>query len=109
MGRGDRMWGPWASWYVFSTSAAFPVGEQLTLSLTGIQYAKAMGYKVAAIDISDAQLSNARSLGADLIYNSMADSTYLEKIKEETQGGCHAAIVFSAALPAYEHAPKCLR
>jgi D-arabinose 1-dehydrogenase-like Zn-dependent alcohol dehydrogenase len=80
-----------------------------TISLTGIQYAKAMGYKVAAIDISDAQLSNARSLGADLIYNSMADSTYLEKIKEETQGGCHAAIVFSAALPAYENAPKCLR
>ncbi|OBT74444.1 hypothetical protein VF21_06608 [Pseudogymnoascus sp. 05NY08] len=75
----------------------------------GIQYAKAMGYRVVAIDISDAQLSNARSLGADLIYNSMVDSAYLEKIKEETQGGCHAAIVFSAALAAYEQAPKCLR
>lgn len=68
-----------------------------------------MGYKVVAVDISDAQLENAESLGADLICNSMTDNTYVDKIKAETKGGCHAAIIFSAALAAYETAPKLLR
>ena len=68
-----------------------------------------MGYKVAAIDISDVQLENARSLGADLVCNSMTDKAYVEKVKSATTGGCHAAIVFSAALVAYENAPKLLR
>ncbi|KAH6723461.1 chaperonin 10-like protein [Leptodontidium sp. MPI-SDFR-AT-0119] len=75
----------------------------------GIQYAKAMGYKVAAVDISDAQLENARSLGADLVCNSMTDPVYVQKIKSATKGGCHAAIIFSAALVAYDNAPKVLR
>lgn len=79
------------------------------MTLAGIQYAKAMGYKVVAIDVSDAQIINARSLGADLAYNSKTCSTYADEIKRETNGGCHAAIVFSAALPAYENAPKVLR
>lgn len=79
------------------------------LLLIGIQYAKAMGLKVIAIDISDAQLENARSLGADMICNSLAERDYVEKIKEHTSGGCHAAIVFSAALLAYQNAPRTLR
>ena len=68
-----------------------------------------MGLKVVAIDISDAQLENARSLGADMICNSLTEQDYVEKIKEKTEGGCHAAIVFSAALIAYRNAPKVLR
>jgi D-arabinose 1-dehydrogenase-like Zn-dependent alcohol dehydrogenase len=81
----------------------------LRLRFTGIQYAKAMGYKVVAVDISDAQLENARSLGADLICNSLTDRNYVEEVKTETKGGCHASIVFSAALVAYQNAPKLLR
>lgn len=83
--------------------------ENRTLIEPGIQYAKAMGYKVAAVDISDAQLENARSLGADLVCNSMTDPVYVQKIKSATKGGCHAAIIFSAALVAYDNAPKVLR
>jgi D-arabinose 1-dehydrogenase-like Zn-dependent alcohol dehydrogenase len=68
-----------------------------------------MGFNVVALDISDAQLENARSLGADLICNSLTESDYVKKVKETTKGGCHATIVFSAALSAYENAPKVLR
>lgn len=68
-----------------------------------------MGLKVIAIDISDAQLENALSLGADMICNSLTEADYVEKIKSKTNGGCHAAIVFSAALVAYQNSPKVLR
>ena len=48
-------------------------------------------------------------LGADLTFNSMADPGYVQKLKEATNGGAHAAIVFSAAQRAYTDAPKILR
>ena len=48
-------------------------------------------------------------LGADLTFNSIADSGYVRKLKEATNGGAHAAIVFSAAQRAYTDAPKILR
>jgi D-arabinose 1-dehydrogenase-like Zn-dependent alcohol dehydrogenase len=75
----------------------------------GIQYAKAKGLRVIAIDISEAQLQNAADLGADLTFNSMTDTKYAPKLKEATKGGAHAAIVFSAAQRAYADAPKVLR
>ena len=69
-----------------------------------------MGFNVVAIDISDAQLENARSLGADMVCNSLTErDDYVEKIKERTGGGCHAVVVFSAALMAYKNAPQVLR
>ncbi|KAH6663990.1 hypothetical protein F5X68DRAFT_144269 [Plectosphaerella plurivora] len=74
-----------------------------------VQYAKAMKLKVIAIDISDAQLEDARSLGADAAFNSNDDPDYEVKIKKITNGGCHAAAVFSASNIAYINAPKTLR
>ncbi|RDW76939.1 hypothetical protein BP6252_04992 [Coleophoma cylindrospora] len=75
----------------------------------GIQYAKAKNLKVIAIDVSEAQLENAKALGADLTYNSMTDPDYVQNLKKATNGGAHAAIIFSAAQAAYINAPKILR
>jgi D-arabinose 1-dehydrogenase-like Zn-dependent alcohol dehydrogenase len=42
----------------------------------GIQYAKAMGLLVAAVDIDDAKLALAKTLGADLAFNAKTCDTY---------------------------------
>lgn len=63
----------------------------------GIQYAKAKGLKVVAIDISDVQLETAKKSGADHVFNSMTDKEYVKKILEITDGGVMAAVNFTAA------------
>lgn len=68
-----------------------------------------MGLMVIGIDISDAQLESARELGADITYNSHSDSEYIEKLTVLTNGGAHAATVFSASNAAYTTAPSVLR
>ena len=74
-----------------------------------MQYAKAMGFKVIGVDISNAQLEDVKSLGADAIINTLEEPDFEAKLKEITGGGCHAAAVFSASNAAYETAPKVLR
>ncbi|KAI1046854.1 hypothetical protein LB505_009714 [Fusarium chuoi] len=68
-----------------------------------------MKLKVVGIDISKSQLDDAKSLGADFVINTMEEPDYEAKIKKLTNGGCHAAAVFSASNVAYESAPKTLR
>ena len=68
-----------------------------------------MGYRVIGIDISNAQLRSAKSLGADETYNIKSDPKYAAKIKVLTNGGAHAVVVFSAAKAAYDNAPNVLR
>ena len=68
-----------------------------------------MRLSVIAIDVNDAQLESARSLGADLVINSRTESDYIDKIKAVTEGGAHAAVIFSAAKVAYDRAPATLR
>jgi len=75
----------------------------------GVQYAKALGLKVIGIDIDDSILGIAKELGADLTFNSITDKNYVEELKAATQGGCHAAVVFSSASAAYDGAPQILR
>lgn len=75
----------------------------------GVQYAKAMGYKVIAIDIHDAQLEGAKELGADYAFNSISDKTYVEKILEITDGGVDAAVNFTASKRAYDSMPPLIR
>lgn len=77
--------------------------------MLGIQYAKALGYKVIGIDIVDAQLKEAKDSGADYTFNSMTDKDYLKRIKDITDGGCHAAVNFTASKPAYDSTPVLLR
>lgn len=68
-----------------------------------------MKLKVVGIDISKSQLDDAKSLGADFVISTMEEPDYESKIKKLTNGGCHAAAVFSASNVAYESAPKTLR
>lgn len=66
------------------------------------QYAKAMGAKVVAIDINDGPLEAIKEQGADAAFNSRTNPNYAEEIKKLTNGGVHAAAVFSAAGAAYK-------
>jgi propanol-preferring alcohol dehydrogenase len=77
--------------------------------LAGIQYAKALGYKVIGIDVVDTQLEEAAASGADYTFNSMKDKDYVKKIKVITDGGCHAAVNYTASKPAYDATPILLR
>ncbi|KAH8684755.1 hypothetical protein BGZ60DRAFT_366107 [Tricladium varicosporioides] len=75
----------------------------------GIQYAKNLGYKVIAIDLVDAQLEEAKRGGADYTFNPKTDKDYLEKVKEVTGGGCHAAVNYTNSVAAYDSTPALLR
>lgn len=79
------------------------------LGQLGIQYAKALGLNIIGIDINDDILQIANELGADLTYNTITQKDYIENIKALTCGGCHAAVVFSAAGAAYAGVPPILR
>ncbi|CAI7565800.1 unnamed protein product [Penicillium bialowiezense] len=73
-----------------------------------IQYAKALKLRVIGIDISDSQLESAKSLGADLTFNSATNLSYQKEIFAKTNGA-HAAVVLSASNIAYQNAPSVLR
>ncbi|KAJ5515005.1 hypothetical protein N7463_004557 [Penicillium fimorum] len=74
-----------------------------------IQYAKALKLRVIGIDISDSQLESAKSLGADLTFNSASTPGYKKELLSLTSGGAHAAVVLSASNAAYQSAPSVLR
>ncbi|KAL4747792.1 hypothetical protein BDW72DRAFT_206215 [Aspergillus terricola var. indicus] len=73
------------------------------------QYAKAMGYRVIAIDINDGALQTCKSQGADVIINSLSRPDYANEVKKLTNGGVHATAVFSGAAAAYRSAPSIIR
>ena len=73
----------------------------------GLQYARAMGMRVIAVDVDDKKLALAKSLGAELLVNSR-DQNAEEVVKREV-GGVHGAIVTAVALPAFELSVKLLR
>jgi len=89
-------------------------GEWVAISGIGglghvaIQYAKAMGLHVAAIDISDEKLKLAAKLGADLTVNASVEDpgTYLKK---ESGGGMHGALVTAVSTTAFSQAISTLR
>jgi propanol-preferring alcohol dehydrogenase len=57
-----------------------------------VQYAKAMGLNVCAVDIDDAKLAHAKRLGADLIINAKAGDP-ADALKKETGGGAHGVLI----------------
>jgi propanol-preferring alcohol dehydrogenase len=73
------------------------------------QYGKAMGYKVVGIDINDTTLGVFQKQGGDAIFNSRSNKSYVEELKKLTNGGVHAAAVFSDSNAAYAGAPSILR
>lgn len=73
------------------------------------QYAKAMGLRVIAIDVSDATLQACKAQGADHVFNSKSDPDFANKVKKLTNDGVHAAAVYSSATAAYDTATSILR
>ncbi len=72
-----------------------------------IQYARAMGLRVAAVDVSNDKLELAKSLGAEIVVNG-AESDPVVAIQERI-GGTHAAVVTAVASKAFEQAVLMLR
>ncbi|MBD1362409.1 alcohol dehydrogenase AdhP [Mucilaginibacter sp. ZT4R22] len=87
-------------------------GEWVAISGVGglghlaVQYAKAMGMHVAAIDIADDKLALAKQLGADIIFN--AKSADPAEIKAQT-GGMHGVLVTAVSPIAFEQGVAMLR
>ncbi|KAH8886137.1 GroES-like protein [Thozetella sp. PMI_491] len=79
------------------------------LGYLGVQYAKAMGLKVVAVDISEPALEDAKLVGADHVLNPSMDESYVDKIKNITNGGADAVINFTASKESYDDAPAMVR
>jgi propanol-preferring alcohol dehydrogenase len=82
-------------------------GEWIAISGIGglghlaIQYARAMGLRVCAIDIDDGKLAHARQLGAELVIDAKAgDAT--AAVKEGTGGGAHGVLITAPSLGAFK-------
>ena len=89
-------------------------GEWVVISGIGglghvaIQYAKAMGLNVVAIDVADDKLALARQLGADLTVDARSPDA-VETVRRETSGGAHGVLVTAVSPPAFQEAIACAR
>jgi len=89
-------------------------GEWIAISGCGglghmaIQYAKAMGLHVAAIDIDDGKLAHAKRLGADVTINAKTSDPAAE-LKKETAGGAHGVLITAPSLPAFKEGVEMTR
>jgi propanol-preferring alcohol dehydrogenase len=66
-----------------------------------IQYAKAMGLLVCAVDIDDKKLALAKQLGADLTFNAKSGDVVAE-LKKQTGGGAHGVLITAPSLGAFK-------
>jgi propanol-preferring alcohol dehydrogenase len=64
-----------------------------------IQYAKAMGFQVIAVDVRDDKLALARELGVALAINSLHEDPV--KVVEREIGGAHGVLITAPSLPAF--------
>lgn len=69
-----------------------------------IQYAKAMGFNVAAIDVADDKIDLAKQLGADIGINVTKQSDATAELRKLTDGGVHGMLVTAASPKAFEQA-----
>lgn len=89
-------------------------GEWVVISGIGglghvaIQYAKAMGLNVVAIDVADDKLDLAKRLGADLTVDARSPDA-IETVRRETGGGAHGVLVTAVSPPAFQQAIACAR
>jgi propanol-preferring alcohol dehydrogenase len=89
-------------------------GEWVAISGVGglghvaIQYAKAMGFKVVAVDIAEDKLKLARETGADLAVNALANDA-VDKVLAATGGGAHGVLVTAVSTAAFAQALKMVR
>jgi alcohol dehydrogenase, propanol-preferring len=82
-------------------------GEWVVVSGVGglghlaIQYAKAMGLFVCAVDIDDGKLAHAKRLGADAIVNAK-EGDAVAAVKRATGGGAHGVLITAPSLGAFK-------
>src|SRR5271170_4631231 len=78
--------------------AIFGIGG---LGHLAVQYAKAMGLLVCAIDVDDGKLSHATRLGADFVINAKAEDP-AAAVKKATSGGAHGVLITAPSLIAFK-------
>ena len=89
-------------------------GEWIAISGIGglgqlaVQYAKAMGLHVAALDVTEDKLALARASGADLAVNAKSPEAVASIVKE-TGGGAHGVLVTAVSPAAFGQALKLVR
>jgi propanol-preferring alcohol dehydrogenase len=74
------------------------------LGHVAVQYAKAMGMNVAAVDVDDAKLDLARRLGATVTVNAKTSNDPAAEIKAQTDGGAQGVLVTAVSPKAFEQA-----
>ncbi|SFI05332.1 alcohol dehydrogenase, propanol-preferring [Bosea sp. OK403] len=89
-------------------------GEWVAISGIGglghvaIQYAKAMGLKVVALDIAPDKLALARTTGADIVIDAGSPDAVAQVVKA-TGGGAHGILVTAVSPPAFSQAVRMVR
>jgi len=84
-------------------------GEWLVISGIGglghvaVQYAKAMGLHVAAVDVSQDKLELAHKLGAEVVVNGLSPEA-ASIVKKATGGGAHGVLVTAVSQSAFAQA-----
>lgn len=73
-----------------------------------VQYAKAMGLHVVAIDIAQDKLDLATALGAELAINALEPDA-MAKVLKETNGGAHGVLITAVSPKAFELGVNLLR
>jgi propanol-preferring alcohol dehydrogenase len=73
----------------------------------GVQYAKAMGMNVVAVDIDSSKLDLAKRVGADLIVNCKEESV-IDSVQKQI-GGAHGVLVTAVSKNAFQDAVGMLR
>lgn len=74
-----------------------------------VQYAIAMGRRVAAIDVDDSKLALARKHGAEVTVNAVSVADPAADLQALTGGGVHGALVTAANQHAFPQAVSALR
>nr|WP_286009764.1 alcohol dehydrogenase AdhP [Salinicola sp. S1-1-2] len=89
-------------------------GEWVAISGIGglghvaVQYAKAMGLHVVALDVAPEKLELARQLGADVAVNAK-DEDAVDQVIAATGGGAHGVLVTAVSVPAFNQALSFVR
>ncbi len=89
-------------------------GEWIVISGVGglghvaIQYAKAMGLHVAAVDVTSEKLALARGLGAEIAVNGQMPNV-VDEVLKATGGGAHGVLVTAVSVLAFGQALRMVR
>jgi alcohol dehydrogenase, propanol-preferring len=89
-------------------------GEWIAISGIGglghvaIQYARAMGLHVAALDVTEEKLALARELGAEITVDAKSPDA-AEQVVKLTGGGAHGVLVTAVSRPAFAQAIHLVR